>query len=72
MKQGYIFSMYLFSLYRKRITALEERIKIQFQNAINLRYADYTMLLAERRGEGREKIKLIAKVKIEMEKSGLM
>ena len=72
--QGYILSPCLFNFYAEYILwndGLDEtqaRIKLAGKNIINLRYADYTALMAE----SKEKLKsLLMKVKKESEKAGL-
>ena len=74
VRQGCILSPCLFNLYAEYImrnTGLEEaqiEIKISGRNINNLRYADYSTLMAE----GEEELKsLLMKVKEESEKVGL-
>ena len=72
--QGYILSPCLFNLnaeYTMRNAGLEEAqagIKIARKNINNLRYADYTILMAESEEEVKS---LLMKVKEESEKAGL-
>ena len=72
--QGYILSPCLFNLYAKyimRIAGLEEAqagIKTAWRNINNLRYANYTTLMAESEEERKS---LLMKVKEESEKFGL-
>ena len=72
--QGYILSPCLFNFYAEYIirnTGLEETqagIKIAGRNINNLRYADYTTLMAESEEELKS---LLMKVKVESEKFGL-
>ena len=71
--QGCILSPCLFNLYAEYImrnTGLEETqagIKIAGRNSYNLRYADYTTLIAESEEELKS---LLMKVKVESEKVG--
>ena len=72
--QGYILSPCLFNLYAEYImrnAGLDEAqagIKIAGRNINNLRYADYTTLMAESKEELKS---LLMKVKVESEKVGL-
>ena len=72
--QGCILSPYLLNLHAEYImknTGLEEtqaRIKIAVRNFNNLRYADYTTFMTERKEELKS---LLVKVKEESEKLGL-
>ena len=72
--QGYILSPYLFTLYAEYIMwnarpdEAQAGIKIARRNINNLRYADDTTLMAERKEELKS---LLMKVKEESEKVGL-
>ena len=73
VRQGCILSPCLFNLYAEYLmqTGLEETqagIKIAGRNINNLRYADDTILMAEREEELKS---LLMKVKVESEKVGL-
>src|SRR5574342_131140 len=76
VRQGYILSLYLFSLYAEYIirnAGLEEAqagIKIAGRNISNLRYADDTTLMAESEEELKSLLMRV-KVKVESEKVGL-
>ena len=71
---GYILSPYLFNFHVKyimrnaRLDESQARIKIVRRNINNLRYADDTTLMAERKEELKS---LLMKVKEESEKAGL-
>ena len=71
--QGCILSPFLFNLYAEyimrnaRLDEAQAGIKIAGRNINNLRYADYTILMAE----SEELKSLLIKVKVESEKVGL-
>ena len=73
VRQGYIFSPYLFNLYAEyimwnaRLDEAQAGIKIAGKNVNNLRYADDTTLMAQ----SEELKSLLMKVKEESEKAGL-
>ena len=74
LHQGCILWPYLFNLYAEyimwnaRLDESQARIKIAGRNINNLRYADYTTLMAENEEELKS---LLMKVKEQSEKAGL-
>jgi hypothetical protein len=73
VRQGCILSPYLFNLYseyiRRRVGLEDEKgIRIGGRNINNLRYADDTTILAERK---RDLAKILKKLKAESEKAGM-